>query len=185
MDIKVSLLLTTLMATFSFSALAEEAAATKPAANPMTLTTNAFLDQGSLPVLYTCDGKDISPQLSWDGAPDKTQSYALIFSDLNAPKGNFYHWVIYNVPKSVTTLPQAMDKAPSGSLLGKNSWEKEKYNGPCPPKGDSHTYVFRLYALDTKLTLPKGADATTVLQAMDKHILGKVDLSAVYSRWIN
>jgi Raf kinase inhibitor-like YbhB/YbcL family protein len=151
----------------------------------MTLTTNGFLDQGTLPVLYTCDGKDVSPQLTWEGVPDKTQSLALILSDENAPKGTFYHWVVYNVPKSITSIDQGIEKSPGGSLFGKNSFDKEKYNGPCPPKGDSHTYVFRLYALDTKLSLPKGADAKTVLQAMDKHILGKVDLSAVYSRWIN
>jgi len=185
MDNKISQLIGITLTLFSLSAFAEDAPADKAAANPLTISTNAFLDQGAMPVLYTCDGKDVSPQLSWTGAPDKTQAYALILSDQDAPNGTYYHWVLYNIPKSVNTLDEGVKTAPAGASFGKNSMSKEQYNGPCPPKGKAHTYTFRLYALDTKLTLPKGADAAAVIKAMDKHIVGKVDLSAVYSRWIN
>ena len=151
--------------------------------NSFTINTNAFLDQGALPVLYTCDGKDISPQLEWTGLPEKTQSAALIMSDAETPSGVFYHWVLYNIPISTSNLPQAADK-PTGITVGKNSFGKQQYNGPCPPKGSAHAYVFALYALDTKLTVPAGADAKTVLDAMQKHVLGKTQITAVYSRWI-
>lgn len=156
---------------------------TEPA-KTFTLNTNAFLNQGILPVLYTCDGKDVSPQLDWVDAPEKTQALALILSDTNAPGGTFYHWVVYNIPKTVTSLPQGTKNAPAGSLAGKNSWDKAQYNGPCPPKGSAHIYLFTLYALDNKLTLPVGADAKTLLNAMKNHIVGKAEISAVYSRWI-
>ena len=155
-----------------------------PKANPFTLTTSAFLDQGMLPVLYTCDGKDISPTLEWTNPPNKTETFALIFEDKDAPEGVFYHWVIYNIPKTETKLPEGIDKFPQGSVIAKNNFENAKYNGPCPPKGVSHTYLFSLYALDSKLTLPSTADAKTVLQAIQKHNLGEAKLTAVYSRWI-
>lgn len=147
------------------------------------LSTNAFLDQGVLPVLYTCDGKDVSPQLEWTGIPEKTQSVALIMSDVDAPHGVFYHWVLYNIPTATTTLSQGADK-PTGITIGKNSFGKLQYNGPCPPKGSAHSYVFIVYALDTKLSIPAGAEAITVLNAIQNHIIGKTQITGVYSRWI-
>lgn len=72
----------------------------------MTLVTNAFLDKMAMPTLYTCDGKDVSPQLSWTDAPAKTAALAIVMSDLNAPKLPFYHWVVYNIPKNTNELAQ-------------------------------------------------------------------------------
>lgn len=176
---KLLSILAGLLSVMSFTVHAET-----PPETPFTLTTTAFLDQGALPVLYTCDGKDISPQLDWVNAPAKTQSLALMLVDPDAPSGAFYHWVIYNIPKTVATFAEGQDKNPAGAIMGKNSWDKPQYNGPCPPKGSAHTYVFTLYALDTKLSIPAGADGKTVVNAMQKHILGKVELTTVYSRWI-
>lgn len=188
MNIKLPQLLGILLATYSFSSFAEDAPAettTPTAKDPFAMTTNAFLDQGALPVLYTCDGKDISPQLTWSNVPDKAKTYALILSDKDAPDGTFYHWVVFNVPKNVDNFPEAMKNAPSGGVIGTNSFKKQQYSGPCPPKGNAHTYSFKLYALDDKLTVPKDADADAVIKAMDKHIVGETELSVVYSRWIN
>src|SRR3990167_2155450 len=161
-------------------ALAARAEETTPR---LTLSTNAFLDQGILPVLYTCDGKDVSPQFECTGLPDKTQTIALIMSDSDAPSGVFYHWVLYNIPNTTANLPQGADK-PTGVAIGKNSFGKLQYSGPCPPKGSAHSYVFTLYALDTKLTIPAGADAKTVLHTIQNHLLGKTQLTAIYSRWL-
>src|SRR3990167_9157005 len=109
----IFLLLVILTANFSVCAQAEE---DKPI---FSLNTNAFLDNGVLPVLYTCDGKDISPQFDWSNIPNKTQSLVFIMSDPQAPSGTFYHWVLYNIPKSITHLPQEMKKV-TGINLGKN-----------------------------------------------------------------
>lgn len=152
-------------------------------ADNLAMTTTAFLDQGVLPVLYTCDGKNISPEFAWTNPPANTQSFALVLSDPDAPSGIFYHWVIYNIPSSTNELTEGMEKLPAGTLTGKNSWDKTAYNGPCPPKGSVHNYIFTLYALGTKLALPAGADGKTVLAAIKGHVLKEVALTASYSRW--
>jgi hypothetical protein len=152
------------------------------AAGTFTLSTNAFADKGTLPVLYTCDGKDPSPQLSWSNPPNNTAAFALLLSDPDAPGGTFYHWVIFNIPATVTTLPEGMKAAPTGTIIGMNDWQKAQYNGPCPPKGSLHNYIFTLYALDTVLKLPANADAKAVLDAMQTHIIATASLTAAYSR---
>lgn len=153
------------------------------AANQFTLSTTAFLDAGILPVLYTCDGKDISPQVAWATPPAKTKSFAVIVSDPIAPKGTFYHWVIFNIPAKATEIDEGMKTAIKGAILGKNDFGKEQYNGPCPPKGTAHSYIFTVYALDSTLALKKGATAKEVIAAMQNHIVGQTKLTAVYSRW--
>lgn len=154
------------------------------AANTFSVTSTAVLNEGALPVLYTCDGKDISPQLAWTNPPKKTQSYAILMTDPDAPGGEFYHWVLYNIPKSTTQIEQGDTTPPSGTLIGKNSFNKQQYTGPCPPKGTAHTYVITVYALDGKLSLPAGKDGKTVLEALKSHQLGFVKFTTTYSRWI-
>lgn len=149
----------------------------------MTLTTNGFLDKMAMPTLYTCDGKDVSPQISWTNIPPKTATLALIMKDIDAPKGDFYHWVLFNIPKSVTELAEGAP-APAGASIGKNNVDKAAYSGPCPPKGNAHTYIFTLYALNTKLSLPKDANSANIVKALEGHVIGKVELTGVYSRWI-
>ena len=151
-----------------------------------SLTTDDFLDEGILPVLYTCDGKNIAPQLSWENAPPKTKTFTILMTDLDAlkDKDSFYHWVLFNIPAATKSLPEEMKQPPAGSVTGKNSWAKTQYDGPCPPKGSSHKYLITIYALDNSLSLTSDADAKAVVEAMDKHILGKASLKAVYSRWL-
>jgi Raf kinase inhibitor-like YbhB/YbcL family protein len=144
----------------------------------MTLSSQAFADGMAIPVLYTCDGKDISPDLHWSNLPAKTQSIAIILSDEDAPNGVFYHWVLFNIPTKTTELAEA-----TTTLAGKNTWGKSQYNGPCPPKGALHHYTFTLYALDEKLSLPATTDAPTLLKTMQGHILGQATLKMGYSRW--
>ncbi|TAK75891.1 MAG: YbhB/YbcL family Raf kinase inhibitor-like protein [Gammaproteobacteria bacterium] len=172
-------LLAGLLAFFTLTAHADDAKAPT-----LTLNTTGFLDQTVLPVLYTCDSKDVSPEFDWANLPAKTQSLALILTDPDAPNGTFYHWVVYDIPPSGVTFPEGMEKVPAGVMVGKNSFSKERYNGPCPPKGAAHIYLFTLYALDTKLKLPAGADGPAVMKAMQGHIIDKVTLTATYSRWL-
>jgi Raf kinase inhibitor-like YbhB/YbcL family protein len=176
MEAKMRIFLWTLFLNilFSFNAFADD----------FTFTTNAFLDTGALPVLYTCDGKDVSPDVSWSNPPPKTKSYALIVSDPDAPGGVFFHWVVYNIPANTKELAEGITDFPKGTLLGTNSFNKNQYNGPCPPHGTAHTYFLTLYALDAPVTLPAGADGKTVLDNIKDHIIQKVQLSMVYSRWL-
>lgn len=153
---------------------------------PFTLSSTASAEQGgALPVLYTCDGKNISPAVSWSGVPKGTKSFVLIVSDPDAPNGVFYHWILFNLPKDTRTLPEGIDNPPAGSGVGINSWGKTNYGGPCPPKDTSHHYNFALYALDTKLKLREGADAEAVKAAIKKHVLGTAEFVAVYTRWVD
>ena len=138
-------------------------------ANSFSLNSTAFNDREKLEPIYTCEGKNISPELEWSHVPKKTKSLTLILSDPDAPGGIFYHWVLFNIPKTVTTLAENITSLPVGAQTGKNSWDKTQYSGPCPPKGSSHRYVFSLYALDTVLELsfatyanpPSGVIATS------------------------
>lgn len=155
------------------------------ATQPFTLTSSAAAEQGALPVLYTCDGKDISPQISWSGVPPKTQSFAMIVSDPDAPDGVFYHWVLYNLPKDTRSLEEGITEFPVGTTVGINSWGKASYNGPCPPKDTNHHYIFTLYALNKKLNLGDGVDAAHLTKAMQNHVLGRAEFIAVYTRWVD
>jgi Raf kinase inhibitor-like YbhB/YbcL family protein len=173
------MLLSAILCTMSTLSSAEDAPSTA-----FTLTTDAFLDTGPIPVLYTCDGKDLSPKLDWTNVPAKTKTMALLITDPTAPDGVFYHWVLSNIPTTVTGLEQGTTTPPAGIVKGKNSFNKDAYNGPCPPKGAAHTYLITLYALDNKLTLSGNATGAQVTKAMSKHVLGKAELTMVYSRWL-
>jgi Raf kinase inhibitor-like YbhB/YbcL family protein len=145
-----------------------------------TLNSTSFIGLSKLAAVYTCDGKDISPELDWSNVPGKTQSLALVLSDPDAPSGTFYHWVVYNIEKNVTALPEDISAHPVKMLTAENSWGRKKYNGPCPPKDATHNYIFTLYALNTTLNLPADADAKTLLAAMQNHIVGTTELKAIY-----
>lgn len=153
--------------------------ATNVSSTAFTLSSSAFLNEETLPTLYTCHGKDISPALSWHYVPPNTKTFVLIMSDPQTSSGVFYHWLLYNISPSVSHLNKH-GKLPHGAQFGKNSWNKLRYNGPCPPKGETHQYIFTLYALNTKLNLPAGATAKSLLNAMQNHILGIAELRANY-----
>ena len=128
-------------------------------AQSLELKSSAFVSGSMIPSLYTCEGKDISPPLTWSGAPAGTKSFVLICDDPDAPLMTWVHWVYYNIPASVTSLPEALaktEKPAQGGIHGKSSFGDFGYGGPCPPWG-THRYFFKLYALDTVLTFPSGA----------------------------
>lgn len=148
----------------------------------MKLKSSAFWNGYSIPVLYSCDGKGFSPQLSWSNAPAKTQTFALVVADPNAPAGTWYHWIVYNIPNTTTEFAENIQTLPAGTLTGKNSSDKETYFAPCPPPGDPHHYIFTLYALDTKLNLPGGADLEALEKAMLNHVLATTTLTGTFGR---
>ncbi len=152
----------------------------------LQLTSNAFKNGGKIPVVYTCDGKDISPELKISNIPSNTKSLVLIMDDPDAPMGTWVHWVIYNIPSNTTILKENIEKKPileNGIVQGKNSWGKIGYGGPCPPKiTGSHRYFFKLFAIDTKLKLKPGATKKEVLKAINGHVIAKTTLMGIYSR---
>jgi Raf kinase inhibitor-like YbhB/YbcL family protein len=151
----------------------------------LELSSPGWSNGAKVPARYTCDRENVSPALSWSSPPPKTQSLVLTFSDPYRLIGSFSHWVLYDLPPGMRQLPEAipeLKQLPSGARQGQNDLGHIGYYGPCPAFGSSHRYVFRLYALDSKLNLPPGATQSRVEAAMRGHILAKGTLIAPYGR---
>lgn len=149
----------------------------------LKLHSTAFKEGERIPDKYTCNGENVSPPLSWSKPEATVRSWALIVEDPDAPRGIFTHWLIYNMPASITSLPEAVparEKLDDGSLQGKNDALKIGYAGPCPPPGPLHHFIFHLYALDTLLDLPGGAERKQFLKALNGHIAVQGKLTGVY-----
>jgi Raf kinase inhibitor-like YbhB/YbcL family protein len=143
------------------------------------VTSPAFAPGEIIPVQFTCDGQNVSPELSWGDIPADAQSLALIMDDPDAPVGTWVHWVVYNLDPKLTDLEEGSQNV---GIDGENSSRKPGYAGPCPPKGSSHRYFFKLYALDTRLALDSGASKGDLEQAMHGHILGFGQLMGTFER---
>ncbi|BCA95749.1 hypothetical protein TUM19329_21100 [Legionella antarctica] len=150
-------------------------------AGNFTLESPAFKMNTMIPSQYTCNGDEQSPPLTWNNAPPNTQSFTLVVEDPDASAGVWTHWVLFNIPPAVTELVVG-SSVPEGSSHGQNSWGSPNYRGPCPPLG-AHRYVFKLYALDTLLSLDNGATKDTVLQAMTGHVIGSAELVGLYQKY--
>jgi Raf kinase inhibitor-like YbhB/YbcL family protein len=149
------------------------------------MRSGAFSEGAVMPSRFTCDGKDVSPALSWAGVPVGTNSFALICDDPDAPAGTWVHWVIFNISPKKTGLPQgvpAVRELNDGTRQGVNSFRRIGYGGPCPPRGPAHRYFFKLYALDRILDLKPGVTRQDLLRAMKGHILGDTKLMGRYRR---
>ena len=154
----------------------------------LQLKSAAFGHEKDIPRLYTCDGSDASPELTWSGLPQGTRSLALIVDDPDAPdpaapKMTWVHWVLYNIPPGANSLSEEVRPAdlPPGTLQGLNDWKRTGYGGPCPPIG-KHRYFFKLYALDTEIPNLHRPTKAAVEQAMEGHILAHATLMGTYQR---
>jgi Raf kinase inhibitor-like YbhB/YbcL family protein len=152
----------------------------------MRLTSPAFTPGGSLPAVYTCEGKDVSPPLHWTQPPQGTKSFALIVDDPDAPdpqhpRTTWVHWVLYNVPPSTDALPEGVTALPAGTREGRNDWKRTGYGGPCPPIG-RHRYFFKLYALDTEFADLNGPSKSALETAMQGHVLARAELVGTYQK---
>jgi len=149
------------------------------------LTSDAFRHGDPIPSRYTCDGENISPQLSWGTVPDGTKSIAIIVEDPDAPRGTFLHWILYNLPPATTKLPEHVPedrRLPRGGEQGMNDMRTVGYFGPCPPPGRPHRFFFRLYALDTMLGTLSGGGSQAFHKAVEGHVLGEGELMGTYAR---
>jgi len=179
------LVIVLIMTLCSCSGVARRNQSTREAAKmAITVKSPAFANGEMIPRKYTADGADVSPPLSWTGAPSGVKSYALIVDDPDAPSKVWVHWVLYNQPPDKPELAENQPKVehlPSGAIQGINDMRKVGYNGPAPPSG-IHRYFFKVYALDTKLTLRPQATKADLLSAMQGHILAEGQLMGKYSR---
>jgi len=147
--------------------------------NSMKLDSPAFKNNEYIPTKFTCDGLNINPQLNISEVPSGTKSLALIMDDPDSPTGTWIHWLVWNIDQNAEEI--AEDSVPAGAEQGATSAKNNNYNGPCPGTGIHH-YNFKLYALDTKLTLDTGATKTDLENAMDGHVLTQATLIGLYSR---
>ncbi len=154
---------------------------------PLTVGSSAFAADGQLPGTYSQNGKNVSPPLSWSAGPQGTQSYVVLTEDMGVNRpGPITHWVIFDIPATVTSLPEGIaaepkPPVPEGALQGLNIRKTAGYLGPKPPMGVSHPYHFEVFALDDKLGLaPAAADKKAVIDAMKGHVLASGEIVATY-----
>jgi len=170
-----------------------ETPSTLPADTParLNVVSTAFQQGKPIPQKYTGDGEDLSPPLSWSGVPAGTEQLALICDDPDAPREEpWVHWVIYSIPPETAGLPEGVPRterpeSPPRALQGRNSWPTDNigYRGPAPPpKDDAHRYFFKLYALDTALSLEPGLTKNELLDAIEGHVLARGQLLGTYDR---
>jgi len=144
----------------------------------MLIESPAFEHHSPIPQKYTCEGEDVSPPLIFQDIPKSTKSLALIVDDPDAPRGTFDHWIVWNIEPNNSKLAENATL----SYQGKNHFNEVKYRGPCPPPGNPHRYFFKLFALDTTLSLQKGSSKSQLEEAMEGHILGRAELIGTYKR---
>ena len=159
----------------------------RPGGNPVAfaISSPSFSNGGDIAKKFTCDGADVSPQLTWSDPPAGTKSLALLADDPDAPVGNWNHWVLWNLPAEIRDLAENVTKTgqlPDGSRQGPNDFRKAGYNGPCPPLGKPHRYYFKIFALDAKLDLKGSAGKRELEAAMKGHILAQAEWMGRYGR---
>jgi hypothetical protein len=151
----------------------------------MDVAVSAFPRSGPIPKPFTADGVDVSPALTWMAPPPGTRAFAVIMDDPDAPVGLWTHWTLYDLPATVTALPENLPKAPTlpnGARQGRNTWGRIGYNGPAPPPGRPHRYFFRVFALREFLDLPAGATRQELDGAMKGNVLAEGSFMAEYGR---
>jgi Raf kinase inhibitor-like YbhB/YbcL family protein len=163
----------------------------QPTATPtqpssFSISSSAFEEGDPIPVQYTCDGEDISPDLHWTESPANSQSFVVLMYDPDAPNGTFHHWGVYDIPPERTELPEDIPRGDQFESFyqARNDFGYSGYGGPCPPANHGpHHYYFRLLALDVAtLGLEAGATYDAVAAASEGHIIDETSLMGTYDR---
>ena len=150
------------------------------------VTSEAFDEGGAIPAKYTCDGDNVSPKISWSNAPEDAKSFVVALVDPDAPEGTFHHWGVYAIPPNQTNIPEGVPAKATldmGAMQAKNQFGDIGYGGPCPPKGQEHTYIFRVMALDTPgSTFSEPPEVEDMLSDVSGSLLEQAELEATYAR---
>ena len=147
----------------------------------MTLESSAFTSGGEIPKKYGYKYDNRNPPLKIGCVPSDTQSLALVMDDpdaMGAVGKVWVHWVMWNVEPTITDISEG--SSPPGSIEGKTDFGEIGYGGPAPPD-KRHTYVFKLYALKTKLDLQKGSTKTELEKAMSDQIISQISLKGTFA----
>ncbi|MDP9150255.1 MAG: YbhB/YbcL family Raf kinase inhibitor-like protein [Myxococcota bacterium] len=150
----------------------------------LTVTSTSF-PSSVVPIDFTCDGADRSPQLTWSAPPEGTQSFALVCDDPDASGGTFTHWIAYDLRGDLRALPEGADPSAFGGAAALNDFKRAGYAGPCPPRRELHHYSFRVYALNARLNISTSAtreDFEGALRAGSGHVLAEGALVATFAR---
>jgi len=145
----------------------------------LNVSSPAFENGEEIPGEFGCGGADVNPPLEFSGVPFNAQSLVLIVEDPDAPLGAFVHWMVWNIPPGVARVGE--NSTPEGAVVGLNDFGRNGYGGPCPPFG-THRYFFKLYALDSRLSLSENARKADVEKAMQGRVLAQATLTGLYSK---
>lgn len=143
----------------------------------LTVKSPSFQPNSQIPKKYTCDGEGTNPPITIEGTPKESKSLAIVIDDPDASSGTFDHWVVWNIPPSLTEVAEHSIPGTEGL----NSARRNGYTSPCPPSG-THKYFFKVYALDTELSLDTRSTKKDLEKAMQEHILAKGELIGLYHR---
>ena len=180
-----NVILILLILVFTFFNFVERAFATNT--DQFILKSPSFSQGSIIPKKFTCEGENISPELIWENLPEGTVSLVLICEDPDAPVGIWTHWVLYNIPTGLHSIPENLNSqeeliAQEKILVGMNDFKKLGYGGPCPPPGKPHRYFFRLLALNAKLDQKTGLNRDQVLAAIKGQVIKEAQLVGLYGR---
>lgn len=150
----------------------------------MKLVSPSFKDGDPIPAKHVCNHGSISPHLAWTALPKGTVSFAITCQDLDAPNGVFTHWIIYNISPVCSRLPENQPKkefTDNSAVQGKNDFGNFGWDGPCPPAGKAHRYVFTVYSLDSRLDFGNNsANMKMFSEAIKDHVISKASLTGTY-----
>ena len=147
--------------------------------NALEVISTVFRDGSHIPPQYTCRGQNVNPPLTILNKPPDTQSLTLIMHDPDAVSGDFLHWLIWDILPSIEII--SVNDVPVGAIQGKNGLGKNRYFGPCPPRGTgTHHYIFDFYALDTMLNLPAENSIQDVIKSQKGHVLDHFALTGLF-----
>jgi Raf kinase inhibitor-like YbhB/YbcL family protein len=152
-------------------------AATTTTLPPSFQLLTAWPNGGSIPARHTCDAEDVAPAISWTTVPIDAVELAVTMVDLDA---NFVHWVMFGISPTRTGLAEA--EQPPGAIQWPNDFGDEGYGGPCPPEGETHTYLFTVHALNQQVEVADDAAATEVVELLNQTSILESSVSGLYAR---
>lgn len=146
----------------------------------LKISSPAFMDNGYIPVKYTCQGSDINPPLMFKNVPNNTESLVLIVEDPDAAGGTFTHWIMWGINPRIEEIKE--HDVPQGAKQGMNDFGTNGYGGPCPPYGKAHRYLFKLFAINTVLHINGHITRREIEETIHSHVIARAMFTGLYKR---